>query len=239
MSESYQLDAADISGPLDVQVDGACRFVGRNMKVAAFKGLGRVDRPQFDMTAVFEAVVNAVAHRDYSIHGSKIRLRLFANRLEIYSPGEIPNTLEPENLLHIQSSRNEVVSSLLAKCPVPTGVPRLATDRKTLMDKRGEGMCIIVENSLEVSGRRPDYGMIGASEFLVTMYGPSEREGEFSAVVRMNALTCPVGLAPDTSAVVPGYRAQLTTVFPRNKSRRRAVGHPRRSPPTGYHPGRQ
>ena len=100
-------------GPLDVQVDRACRFVGRNMKVAAFKGLGRVDRPQFDMTAVFEAVVNAVAHRDYSIYGSKIRLRLFADRLEIYSPGEIPNTLEPENLLHIQSSRNEVVSSLL------------------------------------------------------------------------------------------------------------------------------
>ena len=102
-------------GPLDVQVDRACRFVGRNMKVAAFKGLGRVDRPQFDMTAVFEAVVNAVAHRDYSIYGSKIRLRLFADRLEIYSPGEIPNTLEPENLLHIQSSRNEVVSSLLAR----------------------------------------------------------------------------------------------------------------------------
>ena len=178
MSESYQLDAADVSGPLDVQVDRACRFVGRNMKVAGFKGLGRVDRPQFDMTAVFEAVVNAVAHRDYSIHGSKIRLRLFADRLEIYSPGEIPNTLEPENLLHIQSSRNEVVSSLLAKCPVPTGVPRLATDRKTLMDKRGEGMRIIVENSLEVSGRRPEYGMIGASEFLVTIYGPLEREGE-------------------------------------------------------------
>ena len=178
MSESYQLDAADISGPLDVQVDRACRFVGRNMKVAAFKGLGRIDQPQFDMTAVFEAVVNAVAHRDYSIHGSKIRLRLFADRLEIYSPGEIPNTLEPENLLHIQSSRNEVVSSLLAKCPVPTGIPRLATDRKTLMDKRGAGMRIIVENSLEISGRRPEYGMIGASEFLVTMFGPSEREGE-------------------------------------------------------------
>ena len=39
------------------------------------------------MTAVFEAVVNAVAHRDYSVHGSKIRLRLFSDRLELYSPG--------------------------------------------------------------------------------------------------------------------------------------------------------
>ena len=175
--QPYQLDAADISGPLDRQVDEACRFVAKNMKVAAFKHLGRVDRPQFDMTAVFEAMVNAVAHRDYSIHGSKIHLRLFADRLELYSPGEIPNTLEPENLLHIQSSRNEVLSSLLAKCPVPSKIPWLATDRRTLMDKRGEGMRIIVENSLELSGRAPQYGMIGGSEFLVTIYAPPEESG--------------------------------------------------------------
>ena len=147
------------------------------MKVAAFKSLGRVDRPQFDMTAVFEAVVNAVAHRDYSIHGSKIRLRVFTDRLELYSPGAIPNTIEPENLLHIQSSRNEVLSSLLAKCPVPSEIPWLATDRRTLMDKRGEGMRIIVENSLALSGRIPEYGMIGGSEFRVTIYAPLEESG--------------------------------------------------------------
>ena len=170
--QAYQLDAADISGPLDKQVEEACRFLAKNMKVAAFKHLGRVNRPQFDMTAVFEAVVNAVAHRDYSIHGSKIRLRLFADRLELYSPGEIPNTLEPENLLHIQSSRNEFLSSLLAKCPVPSEIPWLATDRRTLMDKRGEGMRIIVENSFELSGRVPEYGMIGGSEFLWTIFAP-------------------------------------------------------------------
>ena len=174
----YQLDAADISGPLDRQVEEACRFVAKNMKVAAFKSLGRVDRPQFDMTAVFEAVVNAVAHRDYSIHGSKIRLRVFADRLELYSPGAIPNMLEPENLLHLQSSRNEVLSSLLAKCSVPSEIPWLATDRTTLMDERGEGMRIIVENSLELSGRAPQYGMIGGSEFLVKIYAPSEESGE-------------------------------------------------------------
>lgn len=176
--ETYQLDAADIAGPLDRQVEEACRFVARNMKVAAFKHLGRTDRPQFDMTAVFEAVVNAVAHRDYSIHGSKIRLRLFGDRLELYSPGAIPNTLEPDNLLHIQSSRNEVLSSLLAKCPVPSKIPWLATDRTTLMDKRGEGMRIIVENSIELSGREPEYGMIGDSEFLVTIHAPLEDSGE-------------------------------------------------------------
>ena len=93
--QAYQLDAAAISGPLDRQVDEACRFVAKNMKVAGFKHLGRVDRPQFDMTAVFEAMVNAVAHRDYSIHGSKIRLRLFADRLELYSPVRFPTRWSP------------------------------------------------------------------------------------------------------------------------------------------------
>ncbi len=85
----YQLDAADLSGPLDRQIVEARRFVAKNMTTAAFKTMGRADRPQYDMAAVFEAVANAVAHRDYFVYGSKIRLRLFENRLEIYSPGAL------------------------------------------------------------------------------------------------------------------------------------------------------
>ena len=77
---AHQLDAADITGPLDRQVIEACRFIFKNMRMAAMKFLGRVDLPQYDMSAVFEALVNAVAHRDYSVHGSKIRLRMFEDR---------------------------------------------------------------------------------------------------------------------------------------------------------------
>ena len=171
---TYQLDAADITGPLDMQVDRACRFVARNMKVAAFKDMGRIDRPQYDMTAVFEALVNAVAHRDYSIHGSKIRLRMFENHLELYSPGSIPNTITPERLVHLQSARNEVVTSLLAKCPVPPDIPWLDTDRRTLMDRRGEGVRIILENSHRLSGREPGYRLIGNAELVLTIYAPPE-----------------------------------------------------------------
>ena len=49
------------------------------------------------MRAVFEAMTNAVAHRDYSMPGSKVRLRLFADRLEIYTPGMLVNTMKPED----------------------------------------------------------------------------------------------------------------------------------------------
>ncbi len=136
--QAFLLEAADISGPLDKQVEEACRFVARNMKVATFEDPRRADGPRFDMTAVFEAVVNATAHRDYSMQGSWIRLRLFADRLELCSPGAIVGTLGPENLLHIQSSRNRLVSSLLAKCPC-TFEDFMAGDRSRRADGQAWG----------------------------------------------------------------------------------------------------
>lgn len=172
--DAYQLDAADISGPLDRQVVDACRFVARNMKTMAAKDRGRRDRPQFDMTAVFEAIVNAVAHRDYSIHGSKIRLRLFDDRIDLFSPGTIPNTMTIESLPYRQSARNEALSSLLAKCSVPTDTPWLETDRRTLMDKRGEGVRIILDNSQRLSGKQPEYRLIDDAELLLTIYAAAE-----------------------------------------------------------------
>ena len=64
---NYQTDARDIEGPLDEQVAEALHFVRRNMLVRATKITARVDLPQFSERAVFEALVNAVAHRDYSM----------------------------------------------------------------------------------------------------------------------------------------------------------------------------
>lgn len=171
----YQLDARDLTGPLDAQVLAACRFVRNNMRVAAHKSLGRHDLPQYDLTAVFEAVVNAVAHRDYSIHGAKIRLRMFADRLELYSPGAIPNTMTVESLPYRQASRNEAITSLLAKCAVPeedTGI----VERSALMDKRGEGVQIILEQSERLSGRRPEYRLVDDSELMLVIpaAGPAQ-----------------------------------------------------------------
>ena len=168
--DPYQLDAADITGPLHLQILDTCLFVAKNMKTAAFKDQGRMDWPQYDMTAVFEAVVNAVAHRDYSIYGSKIRLRLFENRLELYSPGGIPNSMGVEHLPHLQSARNEIITSLLAKCSLAAVIPGLVTGRRTMMDKRGEGVPLILDNSRRLSGREPEYRLIGDAELLLTIH---------------------------------------------------------------------
>jgi predicted HTH transcriptional regulator len=163
----YQLDAKEISGPLDIQIRDACRFVERNMRVYAIKAPNRIDTPQFSLNAVFEAVVNAVAHRDYSVYGSKIRLHLFADRLEIFSPGTIPNTMTIDSLSERQSARNELLTSLLARCPMNFNA--VGSQRSSIMDKRGEGVPIILIESEQLSGVRPEYRLLDDAELKLTI----------------------------------------------------------------------
>ncbi len=165
----YQLDAKDIEGPLDEQIAEACNFVLRKQATPATKKVGRTDIPQYDITAVFEAVVNAVAHRDYSMSGSHIRLRMFDDRLELYSPGALPNTMTVDSLPFRQACRNETIASLLAKCPAPP-INGLDTPRGTIMDRRGEGVAIILERSEKLSGKRPVYRVLDDSELMLTIF---------------------------------------------------------------------
>ncbi|MCP5046069.1 MAG: transcriptional regulator [bacterium] len=168
-----QIDARKITGPLDQQIMGAVFFVKRNMRIAAVKRPGRIDIPQFSPRAVFEAAANAVAHRDYSIHGSKIRLFMFEDRLELYSPGALPNTLTIESLPLRQATRNELVTSLLAKCPFEEeeGVD---FNRQFLMDKRGEGVPVILDESEKLSGKKPVYKLIDDSELMLTLFSANK-----------------------------------------------------------------
>ena len=173
---AYQLDAKDIRGPLDAQIAEACRFVARNMKVGASKTLGRHDLPQYDLTAVFEAIANAVGHRDYAIYGQKVRLRMFEDRMELHSPGTIPNTMTLESLEFRQASRNENLTSLLAKCPLPD-LEGLRSDRSAIMDKRGEGVPLIFQLSERLSGKRPLYRLLDGDELQLTIYAASLEGG--------------------------------------------------------------
>ncbi|WP_029131816.1 ATP-binding protein [Sedimenticola selenatireducens] len=170
MESAYQRDARNITGSLDRQIFEACDFIRKNMRVAAKKSSegGREDIPQFDMLSVFEAVTNAVAHRDYSMAGSKVRLRLFDDRLELYTPGLLPNTMTPESLPYRQAARNEAITSLLARCPVERD--DFKSHRTHIMDKRGEGVPIILSRSEQLSGKIPEYRLIDESELLLKIY---------------------------------------------------------------------
>ena len=167
---NYQTDARDYVGPLDAQIFGALNFVRRNMLMGATKTTARMERPQFSERAVFEALVNAVAHRDYSMAGARIRLHLFGDRMELYVPGDLANTLTTDSMHLRQYSRNELIVSLLARCPV-SGVWDLG--RSHLMDRRGDGVPIILDESGELSGRRPEYTLIDNSELRLVIWTPS------------------------------------------------------------------
>ena len=165
-----QLDAQDYSGPVDQQINGALDFVKRNMRVEAKKELGRIDIPQYDLGAVFEAVVNAVAHRDYSMTGRRIRLHMFADRLELYSPGQLSNSLTIDGLMENTVTRNEALVNLLSRYYQA----REEAGRQALIERRGEGVPKIVNRSRELSGKEPQYRMIDDSELLLTIYAASK-----------------------------------------------------------------
>ena len=165
---NYQIDARKIGGPLNRQIDEAMNFLWRNQTVSAVKKPHRIETWQFNERAVFEAMVNAVAHRDYSVSVSKIRFFMFDDRLEIYSPGALTNTVTVDSLALRQATRNELITSLLAETRV-TDAPKNG-GRGFYMEKRGDGVPIILDESQKLSGKKPLYRLIDDAELLLTIY---------------------------------------------------------------------
>ncbi|MDE0458321.1 MAG: putative DNA binding domain-containing protein [Chromatiales bacterium] len=158
-----------VKGRADAQIDDATAFVERFMLKPARKPVGRVDHPQYEIGAVHEAIVNAVAHRDYSISGSKIRLFLFADRLELYSPGSLPNTITLDTMPYRVFTRNQLLVSFLSRMK----------SRRTghaFLESRGEGVRKILEASEAHSGRRPEYALFGEELRLTIWAKPSPHD---------------------------------------------------------------
>ncbi|MDE2763415.1 MAG: putative DNA binding domain-containing protein [Gemmatimonadota bacterium] len=164
---SAQLDAQEIGGPLQRQIAEAVHFVVRNMRVAARKTPMRVDMPQYSVKAVFEAVVNAVAHRDYSIASQRIRLAMFRDRLEIDSPGALPNNMTIDGMDAGQATRNEVIASVFGRIPV--GEVPGSDHRRYLMERRGDGVSIIKRGTRSLAGVSPRYALVGGSSLFLSI----------------------------------------------------------------------
>lgn len=96
------LDQRDLSEPIPDSIDAAVKFIQAHSAVKSFfpaDSVHRVDVPDYEIFVIRELVVNAFCHRDWSVAGQKIRLSLFDDRLEIFSPGALPNTLSLANAL--------------------------------------------------------------------------------------------------------------------------------------------
>ena len=165
---NYQIDAKDFRGSLDQQIIDAFKFVQKHNEVSARKEIGREDHPQYSMRAVFEAIVNAVVHRDYSKHGSKIRLFMFADRLELYSPGALANTVTIDKLRYSQATRNELLARLLSEITLEDDVGK-QVKRRHFLEGRGEGVGIILNESEVLSGKIPIYELFN-EELCLTIF---------------------------------------------------------------------
>ena len=96
-------------------IDRAIDFVCRNMGSAAkLRGGRRRRRKSFPPDAVREAVVNAVAHRDYALAGADIEISLYRDRLEVISPGRLPDGVTAEKMKEgRRAARNEQLRDVL------------------------------------------------------------------------------------------------------------------------------
>lgn len=112
-------DTKRIEGTLPDMLEGALTFVRANMRTATRidKETGeRIDIPQYPMDAVREAILNALVHRDYSLHteGMPIQLVMYSNRIEITNPGGLYGRLTLDQLGNAQpDTRNPVLVTVM------------------------------------------------------------------------------------------------------------------------------
>lgn len=197
---SGQVDAQEITGPLNRQIADAVAFAIRNMHVAARKEPARVDLPQYSDKALFEALVNAVAHRDYSMRGSKIRLSMFDDRLEIQSPGSLPNNLTVDSMDQRQATRNETVTSVLGRMSVRE--VRGSEDRRYFMERRGDGVPTILRETKKLCGKPPEYRVIDESEVCLTIPAAPQEQSAARVVITVRCAGNPLAGA-DVLALFP------------------------------------
>ena len=128
----------------------------RNDRQSYQDGLFRYDIPTFDEAPIREALLNAVAHRDYRLGGS-VFIRQFARRLEIVSPGGFPPGITSENILDQQNPRNRRLAEALARCG--------------LIERSGQGLNLMVEGAIRHSKPLPSFAGSAAHEVRLTLEG--------------------------------------------------------------------
>ena len=146
----------DLTGTLDELIEDAIAFLKLTLpqRQELERGVVRRNDYLYPIGAIREGIVNAVCHRDYTITGTAIRIFLFNDRLEIRSPGGLPNTLTLGNMLFRQFTRNQMIASFL------TGYG--------YMERRGKGMLRMLK-LCEVNGIMCDFSLTpDNSEFVVT-----------------------------------------------------------------------
>ncbi len=157
------LDSAEYSGSLIILLNEGTGFVKRNMKTRWKKTANsRIEMPDYCERSVFEALVNALIHRDYLILGSEVHIDIYDDRLTISSPGGMADgtRIQERDIFNISSTRrNPVLADLFG--------------RLGYMERQGSGFRKITEAYRAAHNYRNELEpkfYSDASSFQVTLY---------------------------------------------------------------------
>lgn len=162
------LDNARIEGTIPEMLEESISFVKRNMrkKTIINPATGkREDRTDYPITAVREAILNALVHRDYSIHteGMPIQILMFEDRMEIRNPGGIYGRMSIDQLGKVQAdTRNPVLALALEVLDITenrySGIPTIRREMKVynlmpaeFSDERGNFVVKFYKKTLGIS----------------------------------------------------------------------------------------
>jgi ATP-dependent DNA helicase RecG len=107
-----------LEGPLYPLIQDTVRTVTDIMSAVSIWTTSGLRTLQYPPEAIWEIVVNAIIHRDYSI-SDDVQIRIFDNRVEIISPGKLPGYVSIQNILEARYSRNSKIVRTLARYPSP------------------------------------------------------------------------------------------------------------------------
>lgn len=196
-------DNQRIEGNISDMLDGAMQFVNRNMRIKTIINPHtgkREDRPDYPITAVREAVLNALVHRDYSIHteGMPIQLIMFEDRMEIRNPGGIYGRIKIDQLGKVQpDTRNPVIASELEVLKVTenrySGIPTIRRmmqeydlQQPEFIDERGSFIVKLYKDVMEQTAVEMD--RVDNRELLLFCKTPRTRK-EISDYLGLNSVT--------------------------------------------------
>lgn len=196
-------DNQRIEGNISDMLDGAMQFVNRNMRIKTIINPHtgkREDRPDYPITAVREAVLNALVHRDYSIYteGMPIQLIMFEDRMEIRNPGGIYGRIKIDQLGKVQpDTRNPVIASELEVLKVTenrySGIPTIRRmmqeydlQQPEFIDERGSFIVKLYKDVMEQTAVEMD--RVDNRELLLFCKTPRTRK-EISDYLGLNSVT--------------------------------------------------
>ncbi|MDE0444879.1 MAG: putative DNA binding domain-containing protein [Gammaproteobacteria bacterium] len=160
----------EAKGRLDEQVDRALGWARGLGRFENHDDLRRKDTPLLPLVAIREAIVNAVVHRDYAITGSKVLFEVFYDRVEITSPGALPNhmTVAAVRTGGRTRSRNEQIANYMLN--------------RQYMEKRGRGWLVMRNAMEEFNGTEPEIDHDEESRFVTVRFrlSPNDRRGLLS-----------------------------------------------------------